>query len=114
MHHQGVGGQGEQLVEDEEGEQVAGKGDAQGGTDTQAEEAEEAVAVGGVLQIADGVESGQEPQHRRQPGQEQRQGIAVEDDLLADDEREPYLGPLARGHLPDQDRHHNELQRRPH
>ena len=51
--------QGQQFIEDEEGEQVAGHGNAHRRRHAQAEETEEAAAVRRIFEIADGVEGGQ-------------------------------------------------------
>ena len=78
VDHQRIGGEGQQLVEDEEGEQVARHRHPHGGGDAQAEEAEEAAAMRCAFQIADGVEGGEQPQHRRQGDEQHRQRVGLQ------------------------------------
>ena len=51
---------------------------AHGGGDAEAEEAEEAAAVGGAFQIADGVQGGEQPEHGGEDDEEQPQGVGLE------------------------------------
>ena len=66
VRHQRIGGEGEEFVENHEGEEIAGQRQAHRGGDAQAEEAEEPAAVWRVFEVADGVNRRDEPQDRRQ------------------------------------------------
>jgi len=70
--HQGVGGDGEQLIGDEEGEQVPGEGHGEGRGETQAVEGVEPGLVRGVVaaHVPDGVAAGEHPQEARQHGEQ--------------------------------------------
>ncbi|MNZ68572.1 hypothetical protein D3C78_868420 [compost metagenome] len=109
MDHQGKGGQGQQLVEDEEGEQVGGHGDAHGGGDADAEEAEEAAAVRLALQVADGVQGGEQPENRRQGDEQHAQGIGIQGQIEAGQHGEAHLVGLAGMHAGDQDADQHQL-----
>nr|WP_240744128.1 hypothetical protein [Desulfopila sp. IMCC35006] len=75
MHDKRIGGQGQQFVEQQEGDQIAGEGHAGGRSDAQAEKAKETAAMGRAFQIADGIDGGHQPEHRREGDKEQRQRI---------------------------------------
>jgi hypothetical protein len=87
VHHQRIGRQRQQLVEQEKREQVAGEGDAHGRGDAQAEEAEKARAVRRALEVADGVDGGEQPQHRRQRHEQHGQRVGAQHEVDARQQR---------------------------
>ena len=66
VRDQRVGDQRQQFVEDHKGEQVTGQRQTDGGGDTKTEETEEAAAVRRMFQVTDGIDSGDQPENRRQ------------------------------------------------
>jgi hypothetical protein len=81
VHHQRIRGERQQFVEQQEGEQVAGQRDADGAGDAEAEEAEEAAAVGRLLEIADGIDGREQPEQRGQPDEHHAQRIGAQDEV---------------------------------
>ncbi len=110
MDYEGIGGQGQHLVEDDEGDHVPGKGDADGGADAEAEKAEEAAAIGGPFEVADGVESRHEPQSGGEGREEQRHGIGVEDQIEPLKQRETRLVKIPLLNPPQQIAHEHDLE----
>ena len=78
MHNQRIRCEGQQLIKREEGDQVGRQGDTGGGRDAQAEEAEEAAAMRRVLQVANRVNRGAEPQDGGQGHEEDRVRIRAQ------------------------------------
>jgi len=83
--HQGIGGEGDGLIENEEGENVGGKGDAHGAGDGDGEADVEPGLVLLVVgaHVADRVQGGDDPQPRRHHGEEHPQRFDLEGELEA-------------------------------
>ena len=75
VDHQGIGGDREQLVEDEERHEVAGERDPHRGRHTEAEVAKEACAVVVAGEVAHRVDRGRQPQQRGEHHEQQRDRV---------------------------------------
>ena len=83
--HQGVGGEGDRLIKDEESENICCKGDADGARDGQSEADVETSLVLFVVtpHVADRVQRGDDPQPRRHEGKQHPQRLDLECKLEA-------------------------------
>ena len=110
MHHQRIGRQRQEFVEQQEGDQIAGQRDPQRGGHAEAEEAEEAVSLRRVLQIADGVDRRGKPEDGGQEREKHREGIGPQHEIDAGQKREANLVALTLLDAPEHDGHEQQLQ----
>ena len=112
MCDQGIGRQGQDLVEDHEGQQVSGQGDADRRRNTDAEEAEESAAVRRMLEIADRIDGRHQPQERGQGDEEHRQGVGPEHQVQAGCERPASLVTVSVVDAADHPDHQPQFEQR--
>src|SRR5690554_3889714 len=78
MYHQRISRQGQKFIKNEEGNDVPRQRNTGAGGNTETEKGKKTVLVGPLVEIANGIEGGDEPQHRRKGGKEKSQGIQTQ------------------------------------
>lgn len=80
LHHQGQGGQGQQLIEQVHGHHIGGESDAQGHAEGGGEEGPEHMQMLLVAHIVEAIEHGKGPQGGRQSGKQPGRAVHAEGD----------------------------------
>ena len=111
MDHQRIGRDGQQLVEQQEGEEVARHGNADRRRDAKAEEAEKARPVGTLLQISDRVDGGHQPEHGRQRDEHQCQRVGLKMQVEPRQHGQAHIVDHALRRLPREQDHQHHLDR---
>ena len=112
MHHERIGGEGQEFVEDEEGDEVAGERDARGRADADAEETEEAAAVRFAFQITHRIERGEKPQHGRERDEQDGHGVGAQHEIESRQQFEPGLIAVPPAHAGNHHAHEGHLKPR--
>ena len=111
--NQRVGRQCQQFVENDKGKQVACQRQSHGGRYTQAEETEKAAAMRRVFQIADGIDSGDQPQHGGEGHKQYRERVGVQHQVQTGCQSPATLVDLFVKYAPDQQAYQRELENGP-
>ena len=109
MHHQWIGSQGQQFVEHQKGEQIAGQCHAGCRSYAQTEKPKEAAAMGRAFQVTDGIHRGQQPQDCRQSDKQQGQRIGPQHQFDIRQQRQPRFKVMPLRDTPQHPSHKKQL-----